>query len=78
MNNRTNLLETTLDEVITGEPDVLRGAEALERNLILIRLFQLLPGNNPFDEPLLCFDNDEGTVSHHLGLLSRDLAGSLV
>ena len=73
----TNLLETALDEVVTRQPNVLRRAQALEGNLILVRLLELLPAENLIDSPLLTFDDDQGTVLHLLHLLLRDLAVGL-
>jgi hypothetical protein len=73
----TNLLKTALDEVVTGQPNVLRRTEALERNLILVRLLELLPAENLIDSPLLTFDNDQSTIFHLLHLLLRDLAVGL-
>lgn len=68
----TNLLVTTLDQLITGHPDVLRRAESLERNLVLVRLLQLLTGNDLIDKPLLALDDDESTILHLLHLLLRN------
>ncbi len=47
------LLETTLDELITRQPQVLSGAHSLEANFVLVALLQLLPGDNLLNEALL-------------------------
>lgn len=77
MSGATDLLETTLDEVVTRKPDVLRGAKAFERDLVLIRLLQLLPGDDFLDEPLLTVNDNERSVLHLLGLFLADDTGSL-
>lgn len=67
-----DLFEATFDKVITRKPDVLTGAKALEGDLILVGLFQLLPRGNFIDEPLLALDNNERTILHLLGFLFRN------
>lgn len=52
------LLETPSDEVVTGQPDVLRGGESLERTLVLVRLLELLPVGDIVDRALDSLDND--------------------
>jgi hypothetical protein len=52
------LLETPSDEVVTGQPDVLRGGESLERTLVLVRLLELLPVGDIIDRALDSLDND--------------------
>lgn len=71
------LLEATLDKVVTGQPDVLRRAEALEGDFVFVRLLQLLPGDDLIDQAFLAFNDDESAVLHLLGLLLADLAGCL-
>ena len=71
------LLEATLDEVVARKPDVLRGAEALERHLVLIRLLELLPVEDLLDEALLTFDDNERSILHLLLLLLGDLSVGL-
>jgi hypothetical protein len=43
----TDLLKTTLDEVVTRQPDVFRGAKTFEQDLVLVRLLELLAGSKP-------------------------------
>jgi hypothetical protein len=74
---KTYLLETTLDKVVTRQPNVLRRAQALERDLVLIGLLELLTSDDLVDDPLLALDDDQGTILHLLLLLLADLAGSL-
>lgn len=73
----TDLLETTLDEVIARQPDVLGRTEGLERDLVLVGLLELLPGQDLVDQPLLAFDDDHSSVLHLLRLLLGDDAVSL-
>ena len=71
------LLETTLNQLVTGEPDVLRRAQTLERDLVLVGLLELLTGEDLVDEPLLTLNDDGGTLLHLLLFFLGDLAGSL-
>jgi hypothetical protein len=77
VNFQNLLLETTLNQLITGEPDVLGRAESLERDFVLVRLLELLSGEDLVDEPLLTLDDDGSTLLHLLLFLLRDLAGCL-
>ena len=74
----TNLLETTLDKVVTRQPDVFRGAKTFERDLILIRLLELLPCQDLIDDTLLAFNDDQRAILHLLGLLFGDLSVGLL
>jgi len=71
------LLETTLNQLVTGEPDVLRRAQTLERDLVLVGLLELLTGEDLVDEPLLTLNDDGGTLLHLLLFFLADLARSL-
>lgn len=71
------LLEATLDELVTRHPDVLGRRHVLERDLVLVRLFQLLAGKDLVDETLLALDNDCAALLHLLLLVLGDLAGLL-
>jgi hypothetical protein len=63
VNLQNLLLETTLDQLVTGEPDVLGGAHSLERDLVLVGLLELLTGEDLIDEPLLALNDDGGPPS---------------
>ncbi len=74
----TDLLETTLDEVVTGNPDVLRRRETLERYLVLVGLLELLPVDDLVDDALLALNDDVGTLLHLSSLLLGDDAIGLL
>jgi len=69
------LLETALNQLITGEPDVLGRAQPFERDLVLVGLLELLTGEDLVDEPLLTLNDDGGTFLHLLLFFLTDLAG---
>lgn len=71
------LLETTADEVVTGQPNVLGRRHGLERHLVLVRLLQLLTSDDLVDEAGLALDDNLGTLLHGLLLFSGDLAVGL-
>jgi hypothetical protein len=70
----TNLLEATLDELVTRHPDVLGGREALEGDLVLVRLLELLTVRDLVDDALDALDDDDTALLHLLLLLIGDLA----
>jgi hypothetical protein len=67
-------LEPTLDEFVTGEPNVLGGREALERDFILVRLLELLAVVDLVNDALLALDDNVCTLLHLLDLLSGEFA----
>jgi hypothetical protein len=72
------LLEAALDEVVTGQPDVLARRQALEGDLVLVRLLELLAVEDLVDDALLALDDDVGALLHlHDLLLSQLLVGLL-
>jgi hypothetical protein len=62
------LLETSGNELVSGHPHVFGGRETLESNLVLVRLLELLSGNELVNDSLDTFLDDVGSFLH-LGLL---------
>lgn len=73
INLQNTLLETTLDEIVARHPDVFRGREALERDLVLVRLLELLAVVNLVDDALLTINDNVRALLHLLDLLRCQL-----
>ncbi|GFZ45382.1 LOW QUALITY PROTEIN: hypothetical protein JCM24511_03108 [Saitozyma sp. JCM 24511] len=72
------LLKATANQLVTREPHVLGRRHALERHLVLVRLLELLAGDNLVDDPLDALLDDGGALLHLLELLLGHDAARLV
>lgn len=63
------LLETSGDKLVSGNPDVFGRRHSLERDLVLVRLLELLSGDNLVDDSLDTLLDVGSTLGHLLLLL---------
>ena len=71
------LLKTTGDQFITRQPDILGGRHSLERDLVFVRLLELLTGNDFIDEAFHTLNENDTTLLHLLRFLFANLSVGL-